>query len=479
MRFCDKLPKLRKENNLSQEQLADKLGVSRQAVSKWESGASYPDMDKIMSLCKILNCSLDQLIDDGAMKDQINGQPKENKFNINLYLKEMLDFITKTANMFWSMRLVEKIKCILEMGFVLLIIIIIYFIIGGILNTLFLEILILLPKSIYILLEKIGVLLYSVFCLAIGAITFIHIFKIRYLDYFVTIEDSEVNKKSIEKPVDEQEDKKERVFIEKNKNKIIIRDPKHTTYSFFYCLAKIVLMFLKSIAVICLIMAILSMVSLVILIVFSITYIKYGTIFIGTTLATISCIAINYLILELLYNFIFNQKYHFKRTFIIFMSSLILTGIGIGMSVCAYLSYQQPDYDSNRYKTETREIEYSDNLVLEEMEDPNVELISDNSRNNIKIDFIIPKDANIRVGQYTNNDAQEDDSIENNNYEVINYYHWNLDYYVDSIEGFNLLLDQIKNKERVGSSSYKIKIYASDNTLNLLKDNYSKHYYYD
>lgn len=38
MRFCDKLPKLRKNNNLSQEQLADRLGVSRQAVSKWESG---------------------------------------------------------------------------------------------------------------------------------------------------------------------------------------------------------------------------------------------------------------------------------------------------------------------------------------------------------------------------------------------------------------------------------------------------------
>ncbi len=38
MKFCDKLAKQRKNNNLSQEQLADQLGVSRQAVSKWESG---------------------------------------------------------------------------------------------------------------------------------------------------------------------------------------------------------------------------------------------------------------------------------------------------------------------------------------------------------------------------------------------------------------------------------------------------------
>ena len=48
MKFCDKLQKRRKEKNMSQEQLADRCGVSRQAVSKWESGRSYPDMDKIM-----------------------------------------------------------------------------------------------------------------------------------------------------------------------------------------------------------------------------------------------------------------------------------------------------------------------------------------------------------------------------------------------------------------------------------------------
>lgn len=42
MRFSEKLQKLRKENKLSQEQLADQLDVSRQAVSKWESGLSFP-----------------------------------------------------------------------------------------------------------------------------------------------------------------------------------------------------------------------------------------------------------------------------------------------------------------------------------------------------------------------------------------------------------------------------------------------------
>lgn len=48
MKFSDKLQKLRKENNITQEGLADKLNVSRQAVSKWESGTGYPDTEKLI-----------------------------------------------------------------------------------------------------------------------------------------------------------------------------------------------------------------------------------------------------------------------------------------------------------------------------------------------------------------------------------------------------------------------------------------------
>ena len=43
MKLSDNIKFIRKENNLSQEQLAEQLGVSRQAVSKWESGQSYPE----------------------------------------------------------------------------------------------------------------------------------------------------------------------------------------------------------------------------------------------------------------------------------------------------------------------------------------------------------------------------------------------------------------------------------------------------
>ncbi|MBQ4107828.1 MAG: helix-turn-helix transcriptional regulator, partial [Clostridia bacterium] len=62
MTFGEKLAKLRKENNYTQEQLADKLDVSRQSVSKWESDVAYPETDKLIKLSKLFHCSIDYLL---------------------------------------------------------------------------------------------------------------------------------------------------------------------------------------------------------------------------------------------------------------------------------------------------------------------------------------------------------------------------------------------------------------------------------
>lgn len=62
MSFGKNLQTLRKKNQLSQEGLADMLGVSRQAVSKWELGEGYPEVDKLLILSEKLNVSLDSLL---------------------------------------------------------------------------------------------------------------------------------------------------------------------------------------------------------------------------------------------------------------------------------------------------------------------------------------------------------------------------------------------------------------------------------
>ncbi len=62
MSFSENLQTIRKKNSLSQEELAELLGVSRQAVSKWELGEGYPEVEKLLILSKKLNVSLDSLM---------------------------------------------------------------------------------------------------------------------------------------------------------------------------------------------------------------------------------------------------------------------------------------------------------------------------------------------------------------------------------------------------------------------------------
>ena len=62
MEFNNKLYELRKQKGLSQEELANKLNVSRQTVSKWELGDSTPDMEKLTGLSDLFEISLDELV---------------------------------------------------------------------------------------------------------------------------------------------------------------------------------------------------------------------------------------------------------------------------------------------------------------------------------------------------------------------------------------------------------------------------------
>ena len=64
MIFSEKLQILRKNKGYTQEALADKLGVSRQAVAKWESGQIYPDISNLIQISDLMNVSVDYLVKD-------------------------------------------------------------------------------------------------------------------------------------------------------------------------------------------------------------------------------------------------------------------------------------------------------------------------------------------------------------------------------------------------------------------------------
>jgi len=81
MSLSENLQNLRKIKNMSQEELAEKLNVSRQAVSKWESGNGYPETEKIITICEIFECSMDQLV-----KGKISSDIKSEKSNYDLII---------------------------------------------------------------------------------------------------------------------------------------------------------------------------------------------------------------------------------------------------------------------------------------------------------------------------------------------------------------------------------------------------------
>ena len=77
MTLGEKISKLRKEYNYTQEQLAEILGVTRQSISKWESDIAYPETDKLIRIGKLFECSMDYLLNDDVAEKQGLDSQKE------------------------------------------------------------------------------------------------------------------------------------------------------------------------------------------------------------------------------------------------------------------------------------------------------------------------------------------------------------------------------------------------------------------
>lgn len=461
MKFCDKLQKQRKEKNMSQEQLADRCGVSRQAVSKWESGRSYPDMDKIMLLCEILDCNIYDLIDDVASGNTTSSKTK--KMNIGNYLQEFLSFITKTVNMFWSMRLREKIKCILE---IIIMIILITSILGIFYTFIYNEVIRslsgLLPYPLQNIINAFFTCAYLIFSIIIGFIVVIHIFKIRYLDYFVTVEDEYANDKIIEEPINDDTNnnakKEQRVFLEKKKNKIIIRDAKHSIYNFFYLLAKIAIVFFKG----CLIMVALPLIMFLIFLIFcsmsALIFMKDGLFFAGLFVAGSGTVVLGICLLKIIYNFIFNQKMDIKNIFIILITSFSLIGVGGAISFCTYLNF----YDNkDNLVTDHYNIKMNDNIILPAIDLPHTEIIVDDSLEDMVIDVKYHSGNKVSIEKdfdYDSNDKK--------------YYYYFYDNMLSPIDSFKMALDSLKHKRRIYKIfDYKVVVHISSSNLEKIKLN--------
>ena len=462
MQFGDKLQKIRKENNITQEGLADKLDVSRQAVSKWESGQAYPDTEKLIQISKIFNVSLDELIGENKSSPKENGNTKLNVMEV---LQKVYKFISDVFSMFMAMRFRDKIKFIIEMMIVIGILFLVSIVSTNIVCFIMDRIFMFLPSKVSdFLLMFISSILYILW-LVIGGIIFVRDIKTRYLDYYIIIKDDNVKEKVLEEPIKELKERKE--------YKVVIRDPKNSNDGILSKIAKIFIFGLKILGVIILIPIVIGFVILMACFAISLMFIIYGLFFNGISMAILGGLIFTYIVIEFIARLLFNKKLPFVRMFIMFIISISLVGIGMGLSTYAFSNYIVIDNAELNEKTDSLYMDMKDNLVFVDINNlGDDKIVIDNSLDNIKMDITTYGDATANIYSHVTYYHEEDEPYN----VVVSSIH--VDY--DEFGMFKNMVEGMKKKEireYNNYADYRIdKIYISNDNLTKIRENNKKYY---
>lgn len=90
----EKITAIRKENNLTKEQFAELMGVSRQSVSKWELGTTFPDTEKLIKISKLFSCSIDYLLKEEIESKDINRLQESDNSKKNYFLGMVYTYLS-------------------------------------------------------------------------------------------------------------------------------------------------------------------------------------------------------------------------------------------------------------------------------------------------------------------------------------------------------------------------------------------------
>lgn len=129
MKFGENLRFLRKSKKLSQEDLADKIGVSRQSISKWECGDAYPEMNNILALCEIFNCKINSLVHEDFI--DIDSLDNEIKMSVVKFKKEKQKKMKGLSKIIYILARIGKIASIIGIVGVIIATVIMPIIIGN------------------------------------------------------------------------------------------------------------------------------------------------------------------------------------------------------------------------------------------------------------------------------------------------------------------------------------------------------------
>lgn len=452
MKFCEKLQKLRKEKGYSQEQLADLLEVSRQSVSKWESGTTYPEMDKLLMLCKIFNVTLDDLTNDEVTDTLIK---EKNKGTFNNIIYAILEMISKSVSMFKQMNKKELSKCITEL--IIVVILLMFCAIPfGYVDDLARDIFINFGHKAYSIIFSIWTFFTSIIYLVLFITVLVYFFKTRYLDKFEMKEVKEEDLLSDDKEI--VEDHHEKIKGSKKEHSFILFD----------VLGSIFNVVLKFCLIIFIVPIVVTFFALSFAFIVAIILFLKGITYPGIIIILLGAILIAGLMMEISIRFLVNAKLKFQRLFWVFVSGLMLCSIG---SAVATFEFAETEFIYTAPENITKG-SYDFNFVMQD--DMyiafNYHYIGRNMR--YEVDNTLGNNVNIVANYYDDYislNAQESDDKE------ISIMTWESPYVFKNT--YRLLLDNLKEKKLYNYTelyTVELIVRASEENISKLKSNRAK-----
>ena len=448
MNFASNLQKLRKKANMSQEALAELLDVTRQSVSNWESSATYPEMDKLISICKIFNVDMDTLVNGDVLEEK--KQEKENTINTKDLLDKFNTLMKKIVCLFESMSFKEIIEFLITV-FLLIIIILIGTIPKDIIENL-------IGDGLLYDIAYVGPVLNTIFCLIIdilysifSIVVFIYVLKIKYLDRIKIKEDTdkEIVAKVKEKRVEEEK-------------KVIIRDSNNNSLT--RTLAKIIIYIIKFFIILFLLLPLIGIVVLAVMLGFEVLFVFKGLPLIGILLWTTALLIISALCFEVPLNFVINHKNNYKRVMITLLISLVI--IIVGSIIFAFEFFSLTYVDDLPKDVKTKEIKetlsMSNDFSTIGYYHNDIEYVTDNSlTDKIEVnityyDYLVER--NIEVEVHNNNLLIYEDGPKEFSFKKV------LDEISDDVND-----GKIYNYDKL--NEYKVTIKTSSNNIDIINKN--------
>lgn len=458
MSFSKKLQSLRKANKMSQEKLADLLDVTRQSVSKWESGQTYPEMDKLLAMCKLFKCSLDDLTNDEVTSVKIEEKKKN---NLNTFIDSILEFVERTYHMFLQMNKKEIFKCLFVIFCIFIALLIcripftvledkVYSIISTIHNN-----------SIIHIISGIFNLIVDISYFVLMILVFAYLFKLIYLDHY---EGREVVKLESDSVVDMEETKIQNQAEPKQKI-VVAKERKEKSYALFDILGKVALFFIKIMTCIFMIPFMISLFCFSAALLIKIVLMFQGVFYFGVLLGLIFFIIFNVLILEFLLNFLLNRKNHVKRMLITFLVSIIGLGLSFGIFMIEFANTKYIDKAPANEKTkiEQKYVTMDDELFISGT--GNITYKADNQLTDKLL--IEVKYYNRFVKVFFPKEDVAYFSVNSNVLPTQNTYL------------INQIIDDLSKKQFHNYNklwNYEVTVYTSESNIQKLEDNYTKNY---